>query len=1099
MKHENAVRLIKRTFESAYDEENLKTLVAELFQHIEIKDKIYSDVYIPAAYKEHISSYKYLCKYVAPDGDELAVLAVNCSKQDSLDKARTLQRNFVANYMKERNKDACLVAFYSEEDRSQWRFSFVRVDNSFSFEVLKKQDIITPAKRYSYMVGEKEASHTAQQQLCDLLESSDKNPDLDTIESAFAVEKVSNEFFERYKELFLRLVDNVNALIDKDYVIQKELVIDKNIPAELFCKKLLGQIVFLYFIQKKGWLGVEPSKNWGTGDKRFMRTLFEKAVSTNKNYFNDLLEPLFYEALASERKKDGFFDKFNCKIPFLNGGLFEPIYDWQKTDIILENSIFSNERGDGILDVFDRYNFTVREDEPLEKEIAVDPEMLGKVFENLLEIKDRKSKGAFYTPREIVHYMCQQSLVQYINTKLNKKLDVSDIEFLVQYGDVYSELQDKAETTNYEQKIPEQLARIKPYAEDIDNALANVKVFDPAIGSGAFPVGMMHEIIRTRQVLLDAGFVKKNSKRTIYEYKRQIIRDSIYGVDIEESAVEIAKLRLWLSLIVDEEDFTSIKPLPNLDYKIVCGNSLKDVHNILATQLKDQLIELQAKQFDSFGPEKAKYTKKINEILVQLLKDGGFDLKIYFPQVFDNGGFDIVIANPPYIGEKGNKKIFEELQNTSLGERFHQGKMDYFYYFFHLALDILKTRGVTAFITTNYYITAAGGRRLRTDFKNRATIHQLINFNELKIFASALGQHNMITILTKGKDDNTKCKIINVNRKGYLENEFTKIINGLDENTNYNLLEQTELYETEENYIRVFKEDSSSTLSKILAKIQAGNRLLDDYCFIHQGLKTNADKVTEAHLVKYKSLRENNIQKDAGIFVLDTTDEVIKLFNDDEKLFLKPLFKNSDIKPFIASERIDKYVLYITKSNYLNSKHPHIKEHLDRYMDVIRNRAEIEPNGTIPLYSITRPREDYMYETPKIIAPYRSRRNIFAYNECPWYASGDVYYINSKNGSVKLKYILGLLNSKLYYVWLYNKGKHKGDMFELYQKPLSEVPIKYTDNQIVFVDIVDKIIAKRQNGLDSSVEENKLNELVYNLYGLTEEEIQEVERLYPKQ
>ena len=730
MLHNDAVRLIKNTFESAYDEEKFVRLINELLSNTEHRGNVYSGSLIPNAYKDFIKSYKYICKYVTPSGEELSVLSVNLSKNTTLERARTAQRNFIANYMKERGKNACLVAFYTDEDDKQhWRFSFVRTDTSFDLETFKLQSTITPAKRYSYMVGDRESSHTAQQQLCQLLESPVKTPELDDIENAFAVEKVSNDFFDHYKELFLQLVENIQEIIDRDSRIKFEFV-NKNISAELFCKKLMGQIVFLYFIQKKGWLGVAKDAYWGTGDKHFMRTLFETAKNQGRNYFNDFLEPLFYEALASERKTDGYFDKLGCRIPFLNGGLFEPIsgYNWQETDIVLDNDIFSNKDEDGILDVFDRYNFTVREDEPLEKEIAVDPEMLGKVFENLLEIKDRKSKGAFYTPREIVHYMCQQSLIQYLNTKLEGKVDISDIEFLVRYGDVYSELQDKVlDTKSYESKVPDQLTRIKPYAEQIDNALAEVKVFDPAIGSGAFPVGMMHEIIRTRQTLLDSGFIKADRKHTIYEYKRQIIRDSIYGVDIEESAVEIAKLRLWLSLVVDENNTTNIKPLPNLDYKIVCGNSLKDVHNLFGESVRKELAALQSKQFDSFGSEKAKYTKQINNIYDKIFKSGEFDLKLYFPDVFDDGGFDIVVANPPYIGEKGNKNIFQEIKQCSLG-KFYQKKMDYFYFFFHLAINLVKEHGTVAFITTNYYITASSARILRTDFCNRTEVLYLINF-----------------------------------------------------------------------------------------------------------------------------------------------------------------------------------------------------------------------------------------------------------------------------------------------------------------------------------------------------------------------------------
>lgn len=781
MQHTDAVRLIRRTFESAYDETNLRTLIAELFHGAENKDKVYSGAYIPTAYRTHISSYKYICKYITPDNDELAVLAVNCTKAKTLENARTLQRNFVANYMKERNKDACLVAFYSDEDRSHWRFSFVRLDNSFNFDTLKEQDIITPAKRFSYMVGSKEASHTAQQQLCQLLESSVKKPELNDVENAFAVERVSESFFEHYKELFLRLVDNIQEIIDHDPRVQFEFV-NKNISAELFCKKLMGQIVFLYFIQKKGWLGVETCGYWGSGDRRFMRSLFERATNNGDNYFNDYLEPLFYEGLASERKKDCYFDKLGCRIPFLNGGLFDAMYNWQDTDIKLDNNIFSNKDNSGILDVFDRYNFTVREDEPLEKEIAVDPEMLGKVFENLLEIHDRKSKGAFYTPREIVHYMCQQSLIQYINTKLDGRVSLSDIEFLVRFGDVYSEIQDKAiETKSYETKIPEPISRIKKFAEQIDNALATVKICDPAVGSGAFPVGMMHEIIRVRQTLLNSGFIKSDKKHTVYEYKRQIIKDSIYGVDIEESAVEIAKLRLWLSLVVDEDDITNIKPLPNLDFKIVCGNSLTSIDkNLLNNTLVSELETIKNKYFDSFGSEKAQYTKRMKTITEQLLKKEHFDLKVCFSDVFKlNNGFDIVIGNPPYFKYEGEHK--DEIPIIKQQDFFKYcggGKINAYRAFIAMSLHrITRPKGILCMIFQNSFLGDSSVAGLRKYVMNNHSIIQIDSFPERdNVFKRVFSNVKMsVCILMCKANIKTTSFIVNVYIDKYFNKNYSNI------------------------------------------------------------------------------------------------------------------------------------------------------------------------------------------------------------------------------------------------------------------------------------------------------------------------------------
>ncbi|RKY40205.1 MAG: hypothetical protein DRP85_09020 [Candidatus Makaraimicrobium thalassicum] len=201
------------------------------------------------------------------------------------------------------------------------------------------------------------------------------------------------------------------------------------------------------------------------------------------------------------------------------------------------------------------FNFTVKEDEPLEKEVAVDPEMLGKVFENLLEVKDRKSRGAFYTPREIVHYMCQQSLINYLET--NTDIPVEDIEKFIHLGDFALDLKS-----------------IKENYLKLDRLLKDIKIVDPAVGSGAFPVGMMNEIVKARSVLTVFFNESEQENRTNYNFKRETIENSLYGVDIDSSAVDIAKLRFWLSLIVDESDITEIQPLPNLDHKIMCGNSL---------------------------------------------------------------------------------------------------------------------------------------------------------------------------------------------------------------------------------------------------------------------------------------------------------------------------------------------------------------------------------------------------------------------------------------------------------------------------------------------------------------------------------------------
>ena len=487
--------------------------------------------------------------------------------------------------------------------------------------------------------------------------------------------------------------------------------------------------------------------------------------------------------MANGERGDNWFELLECKIPFLNGGLFEPIYDWVNTDIVFDNSIFSNDEqsvegdcGTGILDVFDRYNFTVKEDEPLEKEVAVDPEMLGKVFENLLEINYRKSKGAFYTPREISHYMCQESLINYLCTKLNvvnsdsekfeipekqQTLDIDEQQSLrssITKSDIaeFIKNSDKILQAGMEIKgqgqaiLQKSVATLKPYAKDIDSALENIKICDPAIGSGAFPVGMLNEIVKARRALVEGGFLRKAQKRTIYEYKRQAIQNSIYGVDIESGAIDIAKLRLWLSLVVDEDDFQNIKPLPNLSYKIVRGNSLLRVEQDLFNRsLFETLEALKQEYFDETRKgRKTELSKRIDNAILELKKNDkdSFDYKIFFSEVFHtNGGFDVIIGNPPYVSSKGG--ISPEEKKIYLNE--YGISDDLYNYFFLKGLSILKDKGILSFISSDTYLSIDSKINLRKLFLKNKIIEIIKTKN---VFENAMVSPAIIII---SKEDTT--------------------------------------------------------------------------------------------------------------------------------------------------------------------------------------------------------------------------------------------------------------------------------------------------------------------------------------------------------
>jgi type I restriction-modification system DNA methylase subunit len=622
MDRAQATHLVRDTFTQRFDDTRFLHFTRNLLNHLD-ESKKQTWTLKKDAFKDYVNHFARLGTYTDPRGERMDVLVIHLRKETTLARGRVTLRNFVADYLATghgQGKAAVIAAFVSptEED---WRFSFVKLD--FTMEktelgLVTEKALLTPARRYSYLVGKNEQCHTAQKQFLELLQTDSADPTVAQLEAAFKVEKVTKEFFEHYRELFEKTRDELKVFLKHQPAIEDHFQ-KLGIENDDFAKKLLGQIVFLYFLQKKGWFGVARGQDWGKGRKDFIRHLFTQRADfahvvgkrRTPNFFNDILEPLFYEALAAPRLDDDhYYSRFDCRIPFLNGGLFEPLYgyNWVETEILLPDTLFSNDElsnegdvGTGILDVFDRYNFTVNEAEPLEVEVAVDPEMLGKVFENLLPENIRHRSGTYYTPRVIVHYMCQQALLHYLAARASN-IPQDDLSLFLRLAERYADFEAKETKAHADKRLPEAISQ---NAALIDDLLAAVTVCDPAIGSGAFPVGMMHEIVRARMALTPV--LEKDERRSpspagagaggrrpgegrgaqsqthgpdvvndrsAYTLKRHAIHHSLYGVDLDPGAVEIAKLRLWLSMVVDEDELHDIQPLPNLDYKIMQGNSL---------------------------------------------------------------------------------------------------------------------------------------------------------------------------------------------------------------------------------------------------------------------------------------------------------------------------------------------------------------------------------------------------------------------------------------------------------------------------------------------------------------------------------------------
>lgn len=1163
----------------------------------------------------YVAGYYHIGNYITDDGDVIAVLSVNLNRGETVERARSMQRNFVKTLIERNGCAGAIVAFYTAEEPEKWRLSFIRMDYEFSKGKVDQK--LTPAKRYSYLVGEKEPCTTALQRLFPIFDEDNERPSLDEIEDAFSVEKVTKDFFDKYVEKYHDLREYLDG--NEDFVIEAKT---RGFTSEQFAKKLLGQIVFLYFIQKKGWLGVnaipvvlteKEYKNafyakgaksreivpqvyqkveedkykinvaalqaisdedeailatcvkgdpWGTGPRDFMRQIFKGCIAAGKNFFDDYLEPLFYTGLNLNRGENGFYAPFHRRIPFLNGGLFEQLdnYDWEHNDFNIPNEIFSNvdEKGrdaDGILDIFDRYNFTMNEDEPMEREVAIDPEMLGKVFENLLDVKDRKSKGAFYTPREIVHYMCQETLINYLVEKTG--ISEAAIRDYILYGDFFKD-EDTEKTkkvfddngkyhyeidTDKELYISEEIFSFKKNInrlEEIDDLLKNVKVADLAVGSGAFPLGMLNEIVKARETLtayMSIGmnnFQKKSFiayGRKLYDLKINTIKNCIFACDIEPSAVDIAKLRLWLSIVIDDEitegntngafdEHSKPRQLPNLECNIICGNSLVDEFegNKLITQsavlkndagyqysifnvggvdvLIEKLIELQDKLF--FVKEhnekeeiKAKIQDIYNQIVIEqignnpeLVSDYYLALnqpsrpfiiwQLYFPRVFrDNGGFDIVIGNPPYVGESGHKDLFRPIAATEFGSRYYQGKMDLFYFFFHKGLDLLRQNGFCSLITTNYYLSASGAKTLRKDFEERANLLKFINFNELKIFQSALGQHNIITFLQKSEiQKDVSCCI--TDRKGNADQYILQsIMNGIDDETAYFTIKSGELYDNAGNI--AFHESDT-----ILEKMQEKCNYSIDKKDVGGGIDILQESVVERHLEV-----DSTLEVGKGIFAVETN-EIDELgFDDKEKKILKPYYTSEQIKKYSVVGENSKWILYTDKKVLQNiDDYPNVKKHFDKYSKVIT--SDNKP------YGLHRPRVESQFLGEKILSLRMTKEPAFAYAEIDTYVTRA--YLTIQPRGLNYKYAVGLFNSKLFFYWLFNMGKRKGKQLQIDQAQIVDLPVCVPDENDIerISSIVDTIIEKNKCDEDISHEVNLIDEFVYDLYGLTENEKEKV-------
>lgn len=686
--------------------------------------------------------------------------------------------------------DGALVVFVQDE---KWRLSFVseiRTLNETGELVINK----TEPKRYTYLLGNGEKTLTPVKRIAVL---TGKPFTLEDIRNAFSVEALNEEFYKIVAEYFYGLVGAVagkgKKLVSYDRQLRLPDVADEDVKTyQEFAVRLIGRAVFCWFLKvKKSDEGISLLPE---------HLLSTEAVKNNPNYYHTVLEKLFFQTLNTpmpERVKG--LPEGSEQIPFLNGGLFEPqTEDYYKPNKVTGLSANINTLlipDQWFLDFFEKleqYNFTIDENSVVDIEVSVDPEMLGRIFENLLAEIDpesgdtaRKATGSFYTPREIVDYMATESLVYYLHNKTGIAKEALEPIF----------------------KMDKDIAFDKTESEQILEALDNLKILDPACGSGAFPMGVLQKIVMALQKLdkkaewwkarqisrIENVMLRKQVKEKLdaasIEYARKIgiIQNSLYGVDIQPIAAEISKLRCFLTLVVDENiDETKpnrgVEPLPNLEFKFITADTLFKLPDDSffggLYSHSEELKELQKLRLDylqSYGEQKQQIKEQFKALQRKIYKDEvkhkntgdtrAYKISTWNP--FDHekvdwfdpnwmygvDGFDIVIGNPPYVQlQKDNGRLAKLYEGQGFETFDRTG--DVYSLFYERGFKILLPKGILTYITSNKWMKSKYGRKTRNFFTKKTNPIIILDFGNIQVFKSATVDTNVL-VLERTTNSNT--------------------------------------------------------------------------------------------------------------------------------------------------------------------------------------------------------------------------------------------------------------------------------------------------------------------------------------------------------
>lgn len=972
------------------------------------------------------------------------------------------------------------LVFLVSKNSPNYRFSLVTLDFSIEDKKLKKE--FSNPRRYSFLLGPGAKIHTPEQ----FIVKKGRVKDFDDLQSRFSIEIVNNEFYSEIAWLFTKLVGGTRGKGRQEETFKGSLVLPSTSDHQTkqeYAVKLIGRLVFCWFLKKKcseNGLALLPEELLST-----------KAVEKNKQFYHQVLEPLFFEVLNTpieSRDKKYSGSPWN-QIPFLNGGLFSPRYHdfYELGSVGVSNYLNTLKIPDDwineLFKVFETFNFTIDENTTVDVELSIEPEMLGRIFENLLaEINPetgetaRKSTGSYYTPRPIVNFMVDESLKQYLLTKT--KIAQDKLMSLLSYDD--SEI-----NLNENEK------------DSILDALDTIKIIDPACGSGAFPMGILHKMLLILQkidpdsnVWLDKQVSKienlelrTHTKKKLmnenvnYIHKLGIIHNAIYGIDIQPIAVEISKLRFFLSLIVDEKvddskENRGVEPLPNLEFKFVCANTLLPLPQNkggLGESLKliKQLEKLRAEYFSSFGKSKKRIEidfEVIQDEMKGFLTVSGFlgsqsaALSSWRPfsdkpsDWFDpewmfglKDGFDIVIGNPPYVRQENidqNIKYIYIQNHPDVGS----GTADLYIYFINSALNISKLGGVIIFITLNKYLKTKYGEGLRNKLKDK-NVDLIIDFFELPVFEAST--------------DSSITKIINSPDTDSTRYFPVKSLNNLD----LNILTKGESLKVIKDGTgwKFVKPGSNSIIEKLYSNTVSLQKFTNDK--IYRGITTGYNDA----------------------FVLNKESGEVLLNSKSYKLIRRYAIPSA-IRKWCIEEQ--KYFLATGFDLNIEKDYPDAFNFLKKHKEKLIVRQDQGKNW----WNLRSCTYYDLFDKPKIIYIRTSKNHAFYLDEQGIFINDSCYLISSDN-----KFLFFFLNSILF-DWLkrikfvaYGDADEGGRVKLDYNKMIT-VPIKnISDNQLKWFEKQYAAIKTiLHNEVNVKALENEVETMLFRIYNLTYKEVKTV-------